>query len=176
MSISESIRKSVRRRAGFTCEYCGVSEQNAGGELTIDHYRPQSQGGNDELDNLIYCCVRCNLYKGDFWIETPDAPRLWNPRLEPLANHFWQAENGRLFALTETGELTLNVLRLNRSQLIDYRRQRHLQAEEHRLLEASDTAIGILLRLNQEQRNLLHAQKLLLDEQQRLLNLLLNQQ
>lgn len=176
MSISESTRQTVRRRADFACEYCGVSEQNAGGELTIDHFRPQSKEGGDEIDNLVYCCVRCNLYKSDFWIETPDAPQLWNPRLEPFERHFWQAENGNLFALTETGELTLRILRLNRPQLVAHRQQQFQQTEERRLLEASETAIEVLLRLNEEQRGVIRAQKSLLDEQQQLLNLLLNRQ
>lgn len=174
MSVNDAIKLAVRQRASFACEYCGVTEESAGGELTVDHFRPQSKDGGDELDNLVYCCVRCNLYKGDFWIESSDALQIWNPRREPFELHFWQAESGRLFALTVTGELTLQVLRLNRPQLITYRQQQFLQNEERRLLEASESAMEIMLQLNQEQRNLLRAQRALLDEQRRLLNLLLD--
>lgn len=174
MSVSNSIRLTVRRRGNFACEYCGVTEESTGGELNIDHFRPQSKNGGDELDNLVYCYIRCNLYKGEFWVESSDASQLWNPRYESFEKHFWQAENGRLFALTETGELTLRVLRLNRPQLIAYRQNQFLQNEKHRLLEASESAMEIMLQLNQEQRNRLRAQKTLLDEQRRLLNLLLD--
>jgi hypothetical protein len=41
MSISPELRQYVRKRADFACEYCGVSEIDSGGELTIDHYCPQ---------------------------------------------------------------------------------------------------------------------------------------
>ena len=98
MSVSNSVKQVVRQRASFACEYCGVSEQSAGGELTIDHFRPQSKGGGDELENLVYCCSRCNLYKSDFWVEPPNQPQLWNLRNEPAENHFWQADDGHLFA------------------------------------------------------------------------------
>ena len=62
MSISTEIREFVRQRANFACEFCGVSEIDAGGQLTIDHFQPGSKGGGDEIENLIYSCSRCNLY------------------------------------------------------------------------------------------------------------------
>jgi hypothetical protein len=37
MTITAAMRLAVRQRAGFACEYCGVREEDAGGELTIDH-------------------------------------------------------------------------------------------------------------------------------------------
>lgn len=164
----------MRRRARFACEYCGVSERSAGGELTIDHFRPQSKAGSDAINNLIYCCVRCNLYKGDFWVEQEaDAPQLWNPRVESFENHFWQTEDGLLLALTPVGELTLKILKLNRSQLVAYRRQRFLQAEERRLLRESINSVQVLFRLNEEQREIIKSQERRLEEQKQLLKLLL---
>ncbi|NBC05683.1 MAG: hypothetical protein GVY26_00640 [Bacteroidetes bacterium] len=55
----------MRKRAAFRCEFCGVSEKDTGGQLSIDHYQPKSKGGSDNFSNLIYCCARCNLYKSD---------------------------------------------------------------------------------------------------------------
>lgn len=66
MTISSTLRDEVRRRARFTCEYCGTSETDAGAELTIDHFRPLSKGGADAFENLVYCCSRCNEYKQDY--------------------------------------------------------------------------------------------------------------
>ncbi len=37
MSLPDAARQQVRRRAGFACEFCGVTEADAGGLLTIDH-------------------------------------------------------------------------------------------------------------------------------------------
>lgn len=67
--------ESIRQRYRYTCGYCGVTEVDAGGELTIDHYRPRSAGGDDDEANLVYACVRCNQYKGDFWPDSDDLAR-----------------------------------------------------------------------------------------------------
>jgi hypothetical protein len=39
MTITVDIREQVRQRANFACEFCGVSEINTGGQLTIDHFQ-----------------------------------------------------------------------------------------------------------------------------------------
>ena len=67
MSISTDVRWAVRQRAHFACEFCGVTETDTGGELTIDHFQPHTKGGTDAPENLLYCCHRCNQYKADYW-------------------------------------------------------------------------------------------------------------
>jgi hypothetical protein len=37
-------RETLRQRFAFRCGYCGVSEQDAGAERTVDHFQPRSQG------------------------------------------------------------------------------------------------------------------------------------
>lgn len=54
-------RHSVLARDSFTCQYCG----SKGRELTIDHVVPRWAGGPQTWDNLVACCRRCNLKKGD---------------------------------------------------------------------------------------------------------------
>ena len=63
MTITDGIREQVRQRANFACEYCGVTETDAGSELTVDHYQPRAKGSNDDLENLLYGCPCCNQYK-----------------------------------------------------------------------------------------------------------------
>jgi 5-methylcytosine-specific restriction endonuclease McrA len=60
MSLSGAIREQVRQRAQCACEFCGVTEIDTGGMLTIDHFRPRAKAGSDELENLIYACITCN--------------------------------------------------------------------------------------------------------------------
>src|SRR5262245_34847151 len=60
MALPATIVAEVRQRAKSACEYCGVSEADSGGQLTIDHYQPTAHGGSDDLSNLLYCCYRCN--------------------------------------------------------------------------------------------------------------------
>lgn len=49
------------RRDGHLCMYCG--ERYRARELSRDHIRPVSQGGQDEWNNVITACKRCNHHK-----------------------------------------------------------------------------------------------------------------
>ncbi len=118
MSIPVGTRELVRERAGYRCEFCRIDETGAGGELTIDHYRPRARDGSDDLGNLIYACSRCNTYKHDYWPESPDSPRLWNPREESFEVHFSALPGGLLEARSPTGAFTISKLRLNLSRLV----------------------------------------------------------
>jgi len=172
VSISPSARRKIRERADFRCEYCEVSETDSGGELTVDHFQPQSTGGGDKEENLIYCCFRCNTYKGDYWNEDPNQISLFNPRTDKRDEHFWLSETGKLFALTENAELTVKLLRLNRQPLVARRRHDYQKLEERQILEQTQKAVDALLRLSQQQRELLKQQQNLLEEQRRLLEFL----
>ncbi len=162
MSVPPGTRELVRRRAGHRCEFCGVHETDAGGELTVDHYRPGSRGGTDHPDNLIYACSRCNLYKHDYWPESADVPRLWNPRRESLSAHFVERPDGTLEPRSSTGAFTLRKLRLNRPQLVAHRYRR-------RGVEASVNRLGLLQGIAKVQGQLLAEQAALAEQQNELL-------
>lgn len=173
MTIADETRQQVRRRANFACEFCGVTETDAGGELTIDHFRPKTRGGTDSLDNLIYCCTRCNQYKLDYWPTSANDPSLWNPRREPASVHFLELDDGTLQPLTTTGAFTLRRLRLNRPPLVAYRLRKRQQVEETRLLIRYRDLVRLLEQLNNQLAVLMEEQRQLLEEQRELLRLLL---
>ncbi len=169
MSIDRQIRELVRQRAGFACEFCGITETDAGGELTIDHYHPSAKGGSDGPSNLVYCCSRCNLYKLDYYPSGPNDLSLWNPRLESFSDHFIELDNGMLHALTLVGEFTLIQVRLNRPPLVKYRQQKRQNQENLRNLERYKELVLLLEHLNNQLAELTQEQQRLLEEQQRLL-------
>lgn len=174
MRIADEVRVLVRQRAGYTCEFCGVTETDTGGELTVDHFQPQSHGGVDALDNLIYACHRCNQYKLDYWPAAPEDPHLWNPRNEPAAAHFVETSDGTLRPLTATGAFTLARLRLNRSSLVAHRQRKLAQVEEIRLLTKYRELVELHQQLNRQLSALMEEQSQLLAEQRELLRLLLH--
>ena len=175
MSVSTQTRQTVRRRANFACEYCGVSESDGGGELTVDHYHPQSANGGDDLENLVYACFRCNLHKGDYWSENIEAAqRIFNPRRESISEHFWLSANGTLYALTETAEFTIARLNLNRAPLKTNRRNRLEQSAIRETIEQMRETINLIAQTNEQQRNRLDKQSEMLDEQQELIKILLH--
>jgi hypothetical protein len=128
--------QTVRARYAFCCGYCGVSEADVGGELTVDHFRPVSAGGDNSDENLVYACVRCNQYKGALLPEATDLAqerRLLHPWWDDLLAHIREDEStGRLEGLTATGRFHIAALRLNRPALIVHRQRRYLAV----LLEA----------------------------------------
>jgi hypothetical protein len=174
MTISATLRDEVRRRAGFACEYCGVTETEAGAELTIDHFLPTSKGGADTPNNLVYCCARCNEYKQDYAPETASDPVLWNPRLEPASRHLIEAEDGLLYPLTEIGAFTIQRLRLNRPALVARRLQRRQEHDALVWLARYRDILQVLERLAQQQAELIAEQQALLAEQRELLRLLVS--
>ena len=53
-------RIKALERDGYTCVYCGQDADQA------DHVIPISKGGNPtDLNNLVACCRRCNISKGN---------------------------------------------------------------------------------------------------------------
>jgi hypothetical protein len=130
--VAHPKHQEVRRRYAFRCGYCGVTEVEAGGELTVDHFHPVSAGGDDSDDNLVYACPRCNLHKSDFLpMPNPSHPerRLLHPLRDDVTKHIREnKETGFLEPLTETGRFHLARLRLNRPPLVEHRRQLELQA------------------------------------------------
>jgi hypothetical protein len=173
VSITEAIRLLVRQRAGYACEWCAVSETDTGGELTIDHYQPQSKQGSDDPSNLLYSCIRCNQYKADYWPTQANDPVLWNPRQEPRANHLLPLANGTLYPITPVGTFTLRRLRLNRPPLVAYRLRALALTEERQLLQHYQALVSLLEQVTQQQAALLEEQRRLLEEQRLLLALLL---
>jgi hypothetical protein len=122
----EARRERASRRYEGRCGYCGVAEEDVGATLTVDHHRPRTRGGTHRDENLVYCCHKCNEYKGDYWHETdPPHVALLHPRLDDLRIHVVEREDGRLDGLTPQGEFFIERLRLNRPQLVAHRlRQR----------------------------------------------------
>jgi hypothetical protein len=174
MNLPSEIRLQVRQRANFACEFCGVTEIDSGGELTIDHFRPQTKGGTDELDNLVYCCPRCNQYKADYWPANPAAPVLWNPREEPIEKHLIVLADGALHPITQVGAFTLERLKLNRPALVAWRLRQRYFMEENRLLTRFSEIVMLLEQLHQQQQALIQEQREVLEQQRETLRLLVS--
>ncbi len=175
MALTADVIAEVRRRAAHACEFCGVSEIDVGGELTIDHFRPTSKGGTDELENLLYCCSRCNLYRQAYWPEASNSQVLWNPRQEPASKHFVELTDGNLLPLTDAAAFTIRRLRLNRVPLVNWRLNRRQREIEQQLLDRYQQLTATLEQLNGQLEALMQVQQALLREQNELLRYLLEE-
>ena len=83
----------VFRRDGFRCVYCGHDGRTfeTWAFLEVDHFKPRSRGGNDEIGNLVTSCVICNRMKSAFSWDTLDEAKAeigkWR---EQMRNHWRQ--------------------------------------------------------------------------------------
>ncbi|MEQ8971548.1 MAG: HNH endonuclease signature motif containing protein [Coleofasciculus sp. C1-SOL-03] len=66
MTLNDNVRRQVRERANYLCEYCHSSEEASAANFAIDHIMPRSLGGTDDLENLALACQRCNGYRYNF--------------------------------------------------------------------------------------------------------------
>jgi 5-methylcytosine-specific restriction endonuclease McrA len=55
-------RRNIFARDGNRCQYCG--KRFITSELSLDHVKPRSQGGDTTWENIVCCCVKCNVKKG----------------------------------------------------------------------------------------------------------------
>lgn len=159
----------VRGRFNRCCGYCGVREEDAGGEFTVDHYLPISAGGDDRDDNLVYSCFRCNLYKADFSPSDEDLAGgrvLLHPSRDDPSQHLrLDQTNGQLEALSETGRFHIALLHLNRPALVAHRlrqRRAELRAARQQLLETENQELRAIIAA--QQKYIAHLRQLLGEE------------
>lgn len=60
--ISKKLRFEVFKRDNFTCQYCGRMAPDV--ILQVDHINPVSNGGTNDILNLVTSCFECNNGKG----------------------------------------------------------------------------------------------------------------
>lgn len=116
MSASDSLRRRVASRAGYRCEYCGLSQLGQAATFHLDHVLPVVAGGLTVLDNLALACIHCSLRKGAR-VTVPDPK---TGRMVPLFhlrqqqwNHHFRWSDTELVGITASGRATIDALMLN---------------------------------------------------------------
>src|SRR4051812_44639325 len=86
-------RLNIYARDENTCQYCGKTLPRA--SLNLDHITPRSHGGRTTWENVVCCCVPCNLRKG---ARTPDQAgmRLLRAPERPKWTPTFRAPGGRI--------------------------------------------------------------------------------
>ena len=80
-------RRNIYARDSSRCQYCGKRMPTT--ELSLDHVIPKSQGGKSTWENIVCCCVKCNVKKGG---RTPDQAHMKlitkpvKPKRSPVIN------------------------------------------------------------------------------------------
>ncbi|MDM8557458.1 HNH endonuclease [Candidatus Parabeggiatoa sp. HSG14] len=118
------LRRFVYERAQGCCEYCLIPDTFVLAAHQIDHIIAEKHGGLTEEDNLALSCAVCNKHKGSDLAsidpETKQIVPLYHPRRDCWNEHF-KLHSARLISLTLTGNVTIRLLQLNRSDRIEER-------------------------------------------------------
>lgn len=122
--MTDDLRRRVRRRARYRCEYCQFPQSALPVRHQVDPIIAEQHEGADEPSNLALACAHCNLHKGPnlSGIDpvTRDLTRLYNPRQDRWREHFaWQG--AVLIGLTGIGRTTIQVLAINDPVVVEAR-------------------------------------------------------
>jgi 5-methylcytosine-specific restriction endonuclease McrA len=117
----------IQERASHCCEYCKFPMHYSHDSFHIEHIIPIRFGGSNELENLAWSCDGCNTNKWGYmeWLDpqTGIMVALFNPRLDNWKSHFqWSADFTLILGLTTIGRATIDLLKMNRSGLINIRK------------------------------------------------------
>lgn len=89
-NLSKKLRFEIFKRDSFTCQYCGQKSPDV--LLEIDHIEPVSQGGTNDLLNLITSCKDCNAGKSDRRLSDASVVEKQRKQLEELQERKEQIE------------------------------------------------------------------------------------
>lgn len=120
-------RRTVRERADDRCEYCRLRQEHAPlWRHQIEHIVPRKHRGTDDLTNLAWACVRCNLGKASNLsgrdADTGEIVPLFDPRKQTWDDHF-AYEGAEIIGLTATGRVTVEVLNMNEPRRLALRQE-----------------------------------------------------
>lgn len=148
-SIDDRLKEIFEVLFEEKCGYCEVMIPSYEFAL-IDRFRPYN-GVRDgrtyykdlywwltyEWDNLIYSCPECSQYKSNYFpikgkratATSPkhlliyEKPQLINPCTDSPLDHFRTDIDGHLIGLTDEGDQTIELLKLNRPSLTEGRKR-----------------------------------------------------
>ena len=88
--IPKSVRFEVFKRDKFTCQYCGASAPDV--ILQVDHIKPVSKGGTNDIMNVVTACRDCNSGKTNRELSDDSAIKVQKKRLDDMQERREQLE------------------------------------------------------------------------------------
>ncbi len=123
--IPALLRRRVRAHFLQRCAYCQSSEALTVVTFEVEHIQPLLLGGQTNFENLCLACPTCNRHKANrVMVLTDDGTetQLFHPQRDSWLAHFdWSVNGTVIVGLTAIGVATVNLLRMNRPQLVEVR-------------------------------------------------------
>jgi hypothetical protein len=89
--ISAKKRFDILERDNFTCQSCGA-KQSDDVLLEVDHIKPVSKGGTNDIDNLVTLCYKCNRGKGARILGEKQSVKLEESRVDEMHKKMQQRQ------------------------------------------------------------------------------------
>lgn len=124
--LFSKLKELVFNRAQGLCEYCKSPANISSQPFVIEHIIPKSKDGTSTEDNLALSCQGCNNYKYNKTEGTDNVTgetvELFNPRKQQWDDNFkWSDNTEEILGLTSSGRVTVEELKLNRTELRNLR-------------------------------------------------------
>jgi hypothetical protein len=121
--ISVELQRQIRSHFANCCAYCRTAESLTVTTFEFEHIVPLARGGETIFENLCLACSSCNRHKAVRQTATDPTTQtevpLFHPQQQSWADHFeWNEEAIEIIGLTPTGRATVDVLKMNRPQLL----------------------------------------------------------
>lgn len=113
--IPKSLRFEVFKRDKFTCQYCGLSAPEV--ILEVDHIKPVSKGGTNDILNLVTSCRDCNRGKTNKVLSDNSTVVVQKKRLDEMQERREQLE--MMLEWREMLEYETNIEALSISSLLE---------------------------------------------------------
>ncbi|PKG52340.1 retron system putative HNH endonuclease [Olleya sp. 1-3] len=147
----DEVKVELLKKTNYKCAYCESKIDSL--EATIDHFRPHYAAANTsgkisqehywwlalKWNNLLPSCSECNTNKRNYFpiykkratvnyyakdtLFNIEAPIFIDPEFENPEEYFKYLETGEILPLTERAKITIELLNLNRQQLVRKRRE-----------------------------------------------------
>lgn len=105
--LSKKVRFEVFKRDSFKCQYCGGAVPDV--TLEVDHIIPVSEGGTNDLINLITSCRECNAGKSNRMLDDDSVVVKQRKQLEEI--------NERREQIQMMAEWRQDLMRLKEDQI-----------------------------------------------------------
>lgn len=128
--IPKSLRFEVFKRDKFTCQYCGLSAPEV--ILEVDHIKPVSKGGTNDILNLVTSCRDCNRGKTNKVLSDNSTVVVQKKRLDEMQERREQIE--MMLEWREMLDNETNIEALSISALLGNNTKWHLN--ENGLIDA----------------------------------------
>ncbi len=114
-AISQYLRSKVYEKHGVTCFYCKETPEY----IEIDHVFPVAFGGENNIENLVPCCSRCNSQK--FTMDMHE----WSFKLEDMIERYEK----ELLRMKKMHKSVGTLIEADYQEFKEWERQRELEGK-----------------------------------------------